>query len=152
MWVSLKSRGRSPVMYTFVTLFLFLIVRAEHSRPFAISFGMFATLLLVPHWITICLIASGNSRFFARHNKFSILSPRIPQLNVSFPKNEFHTFVYLESPWINESPSNTVSIFLFVFNADIRFWCNLCHLGLQNRPTGADACNRKKLHFDSTRS
>ena len=73
-------------------------------------------MLLVPQWITICLIAGGNYSFFARHNKFSTLFSCIPQFNVFFLKNEFHTFVYLESPWINESPSNTVCIFLFVFN------------------------------------
>ena len=55
LWVSLKSRGRRPVMYTFVTLFLFLIIRAEHNRPFEISFGLFSSMLLVPQWITICL-------------------------------------------------------------------------------------------------
>ena len=54
-WVSLKSRGRRPVMYTFVTLFLFLIIRAEHSRLFEISFGLFSSMLLVLQWITICL-------------------------------------------------------------------------------------------------
>ena len=152
LWVSLKWRGRRPVMYIFVTLFLFLIIRAEHSRPFPISFGVFSSMLLVPQWISICLIAGGNSSFSARHIKFSTLSPRIPQLNVSFPKNEFHTFLYLESPWINESPSNTVCMFLFLFNADVCCWCNLCHLDLQNRLTGVDVCDCKKLHFDSSRS
>ena len=57
-------------------------------------------------------------------------------------KNEFH----------NESPSNTVCIFLSVFNADICCWCNLCHLGLQNCATGVDICDHKKLYFDSSRS
>ena len=114
MWVSLKSRGRSPLMYTFVMLFLFCIVRAEHSRPFVISFGVFSSMLLVLQWITICLIAGGNSSFSPRNNKFSTLSPRIPQFNMSFPKNEFHTFVDLARPWINESPSNTVCIFLYL--------------------------------------
>ena len=70
-----------------------MIIRAEHRRPFAISFGVFSSMLLVPQWITICLIAGGHSSFSALHNKFSTLSPRIPQCNVSFPKNEFHTFV-----------------------------------------------------------
>ena len=130
MWVSLKSRGRSLMMHTFVTLFLFLIVRAEHSRPFAISFGVYSSMLLVPQWITTYLIAGGNSSFSARHNKFSTLSPRMPQFSVSFRKNKFHTFVYLESPWINESPSNTVCIFLFTFNVDVGCWYNLCHPGL----------------------
>ena len=51
-------------------------------------------MLLVPHWITICLIASGNSSFSARHNKFLTLSSRIPQFNVFFSKNKFHIFVY----------------------------------------------------------
>ena len=149
MWVSLKSRGRSPLMYTFVMLFLFCIVRAEHSRPFVISFGVFSSMLLVLQWITICLIAGGNLSFSARNNKFSTLSPRVPQFNMSFPKNEFHTFVYLARPWINESPSNTVCIFLFVFNADLCCWCNLCHLGLQNRPEEVDVCERK-LHLGSS--
>ena len=139
-------------MYIFVALFLLLIIRAEHSRPFAISFGVFSSMLLVPQWITICLVAGGNSSFSARHNKFSTLSPRIPQFNVFFPKNEFQTFLYLESPWITESPSNTVCMFLFVFNADLCCWCNLCHLDLQNRLTGVDVCDCKKLHFDSSRS
>ena len=94
LWVSLKSRGRRPVMYIFATLFLFLIIRAEHSRPFAISFGVFSSMLLVPQWITICLIADGNSSFSARHNKFLTLSPRIPKFNVFFSKNKLHTFVY----------------------------------------------------------
>ena len=84
-------------MYTFVTLFHFLIVRAEPSKPFAISFGVFASMLLVLQGITVCLIAGGSSRFPTHHNKFSTLSTRIPQFNVSFPKNEFHTFVYLEN-------------------------------------------------------
>ena len=128
LWVSLKSQGRRLVIYTFVTLFLLLIISSEHSRPFAISFGMFSLMLLVPQWITVCLIAGGNSSFSTCHNKFSTLSPCIPQFNVSFPKNEFHTFVYLESPWINELPSNTVCMFLSVFNPDICCWCNLCHL------------------------
>ena len=96
--------------------------------------------------------AGGNFSFFARYNKFSTLSLHIPQFNVSFPKNEFHTFVYLESPWINKSPSNTVCMFLFAFNADICCWCNLCHPGLQNRSTGVDVCDCKKLQFDSFRS
>ena len=90
--------------------------------------------------------AGGNSSFSARHNKFSTLSPRIPQFNVSFPKNEFQTFLYLENPWIIELPSNTVCMFLFVFNADI------CDPDLQNRLTGVDVCDCKKLHFDSSRS
>ena len=68
-------------------------------------------MLLVPQWITICLIAGGNYSFFPRHNNFSTLFFCIPQFNVFFLKNEFHAFVYLESPWINESPSNTVCIF-----------------------------------------
>ena len=121
---------------------------------FAISFSVFSSTLLAPQWITICLTAGGNSSFSAHHTKFLTLSLslHIPQFNVSFPENEFHAFVYLESPWINESPSNTVCIFLFVFNADICCWCNLCHPGLQNRPTGVDVCDRKKLHFDSSRS
>ena len=89
LWFSLNSRGRRRVMYTFVTLFFW----AEHGRPFATSFGVFSSMLLVPQWITICLIAGGHSSFSALHNKFSTLSPRIPQFNVSFPKNEFHTFV-----------------------------------------------------------
>ena len=114
MWISLKPRGRSPVMYDVCNAVPFLIVRAEHSRPFAISFGEFSSMLLVPQWITVCLIAGGNSSFSARHNTFLTLSPRIPQFNVCFPKNEFHTFAYLESPWINESPSNTVCIFVFI--------------------------------------
>ena len=136
-------------MYIFVALFLFLIIRAEHSRPFAISFGLFSSMLLVPQWITICLIVGGNSSFSARHNK---LSPRIPQFNVSYPKNEFPSFLYMERPWIIEWPSNTVCMFLFVFNADICCWCNLCHPDLQNRLTGVDVCDCKKLHFDSSRS
>ena len=81
-------------MYIFVALFLLLIIRAEHSRPFAISFGVFSSMLLVPQWITICLIADGNSSFSARHNKFLTLSPRIPKFNVFFSKNKLHTFVY----------------------------------------------------------
>ena len=48
MLVSLKSWGRSSVVCTFVTVFLFLIVREEHSRPFAISFRLFASMLFVP--------------------------------------------------------------------------------------------------------
>ena len=31
-------------------------------------------------------------------------------------------------------------------------WWNLCHSGLQNRPTDVDVCDRKKLHFDNSRS
>ena len=62
-------------MYIFVALFLLLIIRAEHSRPFAISFGVFSSMLLVPQWITMCLVAGGNTSFSARHNKFSTLSP-----------------------------------------------------------------------------
>ena len=143
MLVSLKSWGRSSVVCTFVTVFLFLIVREEHTRPFAISFGLFASMLFVPQWITTCLVVEENSRFSARHSKFSTLLPHIPQFNVSFPKNGFHTYIYLGSPWINESPSNTVCIFLFVFNVDIRRWWNLCHSGLQNRPTGVEVSGRR---------
>ena len=140
-------------MYTFATpFFFFLIVRVEHSRSFSISFGVFASMLLFPQWITTCLIAGGNSRLSARHNKFSTLSPRIPQFSLSFTKNEFHTFVYLESSRINESSNNTVCIFLFVFNVDICCWWNLCHPGLQNRPTGVDVCDRRKLNFDNSQS
>ena len=98
---------------------IFFIVRTEHSRSFAISYGVFASMLLLPQWITTCLIVGENSRFSARHGRFSTLSHRIPQFKVFFSKNEFHTFVYLESPWINESPSNTVRIFLFAFDTDI---------------------------------
>ena len=83
------------------------------------------------------------SWFSARHSKFSTLSPHIPQFNVSFPKNGFHTYICLGSPWINESPSNTFCIFLFVFNVDIRSWWNLCHSVLQNRPTGVEVGGRR---------
>ena len=100
MLVSLKSWGRSSVVCTFVTVFLFLIVREEHSRPFAISFGLFASMLFAPQWITTCLVVEENCRFSARHSKFSTLLPHIPQFNVSFPKNGFHTYIYLGSPWI----------------------------------------------------
>ena len=134
-------------MYIFVALFLFFIIRAEHSRPSAISFGVFSSMLLVPQWITICLIAGGNSSFSARHNKFSTLSPRIPQFNVSFPKNEFQTFLYLGSPWIIEPPSNIVCMFLFVFNTDRCCWYNLCHPYLQNRLTGVDVCDYQEVTF-----
>ena len=96
--------------------------------------------------------AGGNSSFSARHNKFSTLSPRIPQFNVSFPKNEFHVILYLERRGINESRSNTVCMSLFVYNADICCWYNLCHLNLQNRSTGVDVCDCKELHFDSSRA
>ena len=43
-------------------------------------------------------------------------------------------------------------MFLFVFNADICCWCNLCYPNLQNRSMGVDVCNCKKLYFDSLRS
>ena len=80
-------------------------------------------MLLVPQWITTCLIVDVISRFSARHSKFSTLSPRIQQFKVFFSKNEFHAFLYLESPLINESTNNTVCMFLFVFNLDICCWC-----------------------------
>ena len=80
-------------------------------------------MLLVPQWITTCLIVGVISRFSARHSKFSTLSPRIPQFKALFSKNEFHVFLYLESPLINESTNNTVCMFLFVFNLDICCWC-----------------------------
>ena len=150
VWVSLKSQGGSQVIYMLVTLFFFKIVRAEHNRPFAISFRMFVLMLLVPQWIAVCMIVGGVSRFSARHSRFSTLSPRIPQFKVFFPKNELYTFAYLESPWINDSPSNTVYIFLFVFNVDICCWCNLCHLGLKNHPTSVDVCDRRKLYFNNS--
>ena len=53
-WISLKSRG----VCMFVTLLLFLVVRTEHSRSFAMSFGVFALTLLIPQWITACLITA----------------------------------------------------------------------------------------------
>ena len=109
-------------------------------------------MLLVVQRITLCLIVGGSSSLSARHNTFSTLSPHIPQFNVSFLKNEFQTFLYLESPWIIESPSNTVWIFLFIFNADICCWCNLCHPNLQKRFMSVDVCDCKNLHFDSSRS
>ena len=80
-------------------------------------------MLLVPQWITTCLIVDVISRFSARHSKFSTLSPRIQQFKVFFSKNEFHAFLYLESPLINESTNNTVCMFLFLFNLDICCWC-----------------------------
>ena len=80
-------------------------------------------MLLVPQWITTCLIVDVISRFSAQHSKFSTLSPRIQQFKVFFSKNEFHAFLYLESPLINESTNNTVCMFLFVFNLDICCWC-----------------------------
>ena len=36
-------------VHTFVTLLLLLVVRTEHSRSFAISFGVFASTLLIRH-------------------------------------------------------------------------------------------------------
>ena len=80
-------------------------------------------MLLVPQWITTCLIVGVISRFSARHSKFSTLSPRIPQFKALFSKNEFHAFLYLESPLINESTNNIVCMFLFAFNLDICCWC-----------------------------
>ena len=80
-------------------------------------------MLFVPQWITTCLIVGVISRFSARHSKFSTLSPRIPQFKALFSKNEFHAFLYLESPLINESTNNTVCMFLFAFNLDICCWC-----------------------------
>ena len=73
---------------------------------------------------------NGNSRFFARHISFNLCLPVYH--NWMCPSQKMNSIpLYIWSPWINESPSNTVSMFLFVFNAGIRFWCNLCHLGFQ---------------------
>ena len=102
---------------------LFLIVKAKTSRPFAIPFSVFASILLILQWITTYLIVDGISRFSARHSTFSNLSPRILQLKMFLQKNGFYTFGYLEIPWINKSPNNTVYIFLFVFNVDIYCLC-----------------------------
>ena len=122
MWVSLKSRDRSPVMHTFAMLFLFLIVRTEHSRSFAISFDMFASMLFVPQWITTCLIAGGNSRFSAHHGKFLTLPPHIPQLNVSnCITNSIPLFYTFSIPLYTSEQAKAMIIHVIFVNINLEF-------------------------------
>ena len=81
----------------------------------AISAGESMEMLLVSHDMTTFFMDGGIVKFMARHSTFSARSPPIPEFNdFNGVKNLCHTFEYLKSPAIMESPRNKMFVNYFL--------------------------------------
>ena len=96
------------------------------TRSLTIFKGSFLSKLLLPQWITVCLIRLGTSRFPTLNRTCSVLSP--PMSKFSAPMGArlfFHTLWYLDSPPMIEAPTKHTSAVEAAHKSTNLLWASL---------------------------